>query len=105
MDNIRNALKILFRYISSVEVIKSDTTYNHVAEGTFTNLANVYMPQYSNNEISNLVEYLGTELEWHNNKIRGRLIEEKKCSVNVFDIVLMFADSVLKEEHGMPVCQ
>lgn len=105
MDNIRNALKILFRYISSVEVIKSDTTYNHVAEGTFTNLANVYMPQYSNNEIINLVEYLGTELEWHNNKIRGRLIEEKKCSVNVFDIVLMFADSVLKEEHGMPVCQ
>ena len=43
MDNIRNALKILYRYISSVEVIKSDTTYNHVAEGTFTNLANVYI--------------------------------------------------------------
>ena len=105
MDNIRNALKILFRYTSSVEVIKSGTTYNHVAEGTFTNLANVYMPQYSNNEISNLLEYLGTELEWHNNKIRGKLIEEKKCLVNVFDIVLMFADSVLEEEHGMPACQ
>lgn len=104
MDNIRNVIKILFRYVSPVEVLKGNAGYDNVHQTSFITLANTYMSQYSNNEIKNMLSFLGNEFEWHNNKIRGRETNGEQREVNVFDAVLLFADSVLVEENGVPLC-
>lgn len=106
MDNIRNVLKIFFRYTSSTEVLMGNIKYNQISEETsFVLLANAYMKQYSNNEVRNMIRFLQTEFEWHNNKIRGKLMQNRAHSVNVFDAILMFADNVLVEENGKPLCR
>ena len=104
MDNIRNVLKILFRYTSSQEALDQNNDYPYVDERSFMALANVYMPQYSNNEIENMFRYLSSEFEWHNNKIRSKVIVDNNRKVNVFDALLLFVDNVLVEENGNPLC-
>lgn len=105
MDNIRNVIKILFRYRSSTEVLKGIVRYDNVDRDSFITLANFYMPQYSNNEIENMLLFLSSEFEWHNNKIKGQITNKKLRTVNVFDAILLFADTVLVEENGMPLCR
>lgn len=104
MNNIRNVLKILFRYTSSAEVLYGQNNYPDVDEKSFMTLAGVYMPHYSYNEISNLLHYLCSEFEWHNNKMRGKVSVDRTRHVNAFDALLLFADSVLVEENGKPLC-
>ena len=104
MDNIRNVLKILFRYTSPTEVLNDNNKYPYVDENSFIALANVYMPQYSRNEIANMLHFLSSEFEWHNNKIRGKVIIDDQRKVNVFDALLLLVDSVLVEENGLPLC-
>ena len=60
MDNIRNVLRILFRHTSSQEVLDQNSNYPYVDEKSFMKLANVYMSQYSNNEIENMFHYLSS---------------------------------------------
>lgn len=105
MDNIRNVIKILFRYRTPAEVLSGEAKYNDVRRESFIQLANAYMPQYSNNEIENMLRFLGSEFEWHNNKIRGQVTDRKQRAVNVFDAILLFADNVLVEENGTPLCR
>lgn len=104
MDNIRNVLRILFRHTSSQEVLDQNSNYPYVDEKSFMKLANVYMSQYSNNEIENMFHYLSSEFEWHNNKIRSRAAIGSQRKVNVFDALLLFVDNVLVEENGVPLC-
>lgn len=104
MDNIRNVLKILFRYTSSTEVLDVSSNYPYVDEKNFTTLANIYMAQYSSNETRNMFRYLCSEFEWHNNKIRSKVIVENNQKVNAFDAILLFVDNVLVEENGVPLC-
>ncbi len=105
MDNLRKVIKILFRYASPEEVLDGNLGYENVYNTSFITLANRYMSQYSNNEIENMLQFLSNEFEWHNNKIRGRETSGEMRSVNAFDAVLLFADSVLVEENGMPLCR
>lgn len=105
MDNVRNIIKILFRYTSSMEVINKKSSYNDIKEESFLTLANAYMSHYSNNEIINMRHFFKDEFQWHNNKIRGEELCENKRNENVFDAILMFADSVLVEENGKPLCR
>ena len=104
MDNIRNVLKILFRYTSPREALDANSNYPNVDEKSFMALANVYMPQYSNNEIENMLRYLSSEFEWHNNKIRSKVAAVRGREVNVFDALLLFVDNILVEENGLPLC-
>lgn len=104
MDNIRNVIKILFRYTSPNEVLSGDISYGQVERSSFTALANSYMSYYSNNEVENLYAFLCTELEWHNNKMRGRELDGRQNKVSAFDALLLFADKILVEENEMPLC-
>lgn len=105
MDNIRNVIKIFFCYTSPMEVLTRNSQFDKVQENTFLSLARCYMPQYSNNEVENMFHFLSTEFEWHNNKMRSREATGELRDVNVFDAVLLFADNVLVEENGMPLCR
>lgn len=105
MDNLRNVIKILFRYTSPQEVLNKNTSYKEVNTNSFQTLANAYMPHYSNNEVENMYQYLISEFQWHNNKVRGQEIDEETRTVNVFDAILLFADNVLVEEHRTPLCR
>ncbi len=105
MDNIRSVIKILFRYASPVEVLEGHAHYDNIQKRSFSVLANTYMPNYSNNEIENMLDFLASEFEWHNNKQRGRKPSGGEKKVNVFDAVLLFADSVLVEENNTPQCR
>lgn len=105
MDNLRKVIKILFRYTSANEVLSERSRYNDINENSFRVLANSYMPNYSNNEVENLYEYFKSEFQWHNNKIRGQEIDDESQNVNVYDALLLFADTVLVEENGIPLCR
>lgn len=105
MDNIRNVIKILFRHTSYVEVLQGATQYSDVSRDSFVKLARIYMPEYSMSEAENMFHFFCSEFEWHNNKMKGEVRKEKSRSVNVFDALLLFADSVLVEENGVPLCQ
>lgn len=104
MDNLRKVIKILFRYTSAMEVLRNYTTYDKIDQNSFLVLSNQYMPHYSNNEISNMRQFLSSEFQWYKNKIRGQERHEDGKEVNVFDAVLLFAGNVLVEENGKPVC-
>ncbi len=104
MDNIRNVLKILFRYTSPAEVLDVNNDYPYVDKNSFLTLGTAYMPQYSSNEIENMYHFLCSEFEWHNNKMRGKVIIQNGRKVNVFDAILLFVDNVLVEENGKPLC-
>lgn len=104
MDNIRNVLKILFRYTSPAEVLDSKNDYPYVDKNSFLTLGAAYMPQYSSNEIENMYHFLCSEFEWHNNKMRSKVIISDRKRVNAFDAILLFVDNVLVEENGRPLC-
>lgn len=105
MDNIRNVIKILFRHTSYIEVLKGATEYCNVSRESFVKLARIYMPEYSTNEAENMLHFLRSEFEWHNNKMRGEVRKENDRNVNVFDSLVLFADNVLVEENGIPLCR
>lgn len=104
MDNLRNVIKILFRYTMADEVIHGDLDFSRVNKDSFLTLANHYITQYSNDEIENMLLFLSAEFEWHYNKMHGRENADDSCQVNVYDALFMFADTVLTEENGMPLC-
>lgn len=104
MDNIRNVLKILFRYTLPAEVLDANNDYPYVDKNSFLSLGAAYMPQYSSNEIENMYHFLCSEFEWHNNKMRSQVTVGSKRRVNVFDAILLFVDNVLVEENGKPLC-
>lgn len=105
MDNIRKVIKILFWYTSPTEILRGNAHYAEVDKSSFLKLASVYIPHYSNNEIENMLSFLASEFEWHNNKIRGRATSDELRQVNVFDSLLLFSDNVLVEENGLPLCR
>lgn len=105
MDNIRNVIKILFRHTSYIEVLKGATDCCNVAKESFVKLARIYMPEYSTTEAENMFHFFCTEFEWHNNKMKGEVKKENSRNVNVFDSLLLFADNVLVEENGVPLCR
>lgn len=104
MDNIRNVIKILFRGVSSSEILSDNIDFNNITKENFLSWTNAYINQYSNNELANLFSFLVTQFEWHNNKMRNQLITNINRGVNVFDSLVLFGDAVLTEEDGMPVC-
>lgn len=105
MDNIRKVIKILFWHASPVEILQGKAHYSEVDRSSFLKLASFYIPHYSNNEIENMLSFLASEFEWHNNRIRGRATSDELRKVNVFDALLLFSDNVLVEENGVPLCR
>lgn len=71
MDNIRNVIKILFRGVSSSEILSDNIDFNNITKENFLSWTNAYINQYSNNELANLFSFLVTQFEWHNNKMRN----------------------------------
>ena len=104
MDNLRNVIKILFCYVSANEIICDKFNYNKINEKSVLLLANQYMNQYSNNEIKNMLSYLGGEFKWQRIKERGIKELESDREPNVFDALQLFGNSVLEEKAGMPIC-
>lgn len=71
MDNIRRVIKILFRSVSSSEILSNNIDFNNITKENFLRWTNAYINQYSNNELANLYSFLVTQFEWHNNKMRN----------------------------------
>ena len=105
MDNIRNVIKILFRYTSPQEVLCGKMNYYEVQLDSFMLIANSYIPYYSNNEIRNMFSFFQSEFEWHNNKMRGCVASKESHEINVFDAIILFVDTVLVEENRNPCCR
>ena len=104
MDNIRYAIKILFQGVSPNEVLLNNIEYDEISRNRFLSLGRAYLPWYSGNELGNMYEYLCNEFEWHNNKMCECIITNEKLKFNVFDALILFADSVLVEHNGAPLC-
>lgn len=105
MDNLRTVVKMLFRQISPKEILAGIISYDKIDDDNLLRLANVYMPQYSNDEIKNMVYFLANEFEWHHNKARGEEHSRQHAGVNVFDALFVLTATLLIEENGMPFCQ
>lgn len=105
MDNLRTVVKMLFRQISPTEILAGSISYDKINDNNLLRLANVYMPQYSNDEIKNMVYFLANEFEWHHNKARGEEHSRQQKGVNVFDALFVLTASLLIEENGMPFCR
>ena len=104
MDNLRTVIKMLFRQISPMEVLNGKANYDRINEDRLLRLSNIYLPQYSNDEIKNMIHYLENEFEWQHNRIRGEEHSRSHEGIYVFDAIFVFVQSVLIEENGMPLC-
>lgn len=105
MDNLRTVVKMLFRQISPNEILSESISYDKIDDNNLLRLANVYMPQYSNDEIKNMVYFLANEFEWYHNKARGEEHSRHSFEVNVFDALFVLTANLLIEENGCPFCK
>jgi len=97
------ALEIMLRHVAVREIISGDITYNRFGKSTFVLLANSYNANYSNDEIENLYTYFVDEIQIQKKRLFGS--EERESGfLNVFELLLQFAENVLLESGDMPVC-
>lgn len=106
LDNLRAVIKNLFCYISPVEIIKENVTYDNINENTFVKLGSGYIDRYTNDEIRNMYNYLENEFHWQNCKLKNIKSQNfANIQLNVFDALTTFNYSILIEENGEPLCQ
>ena len=106
MDNVRSVLHILFEHMPVDQILKENISYNNIPFELFRQLANEYMPYYSNDEIFNMYNYLKNELKWMKNRVFNRNDDgQTGTEINVYDVLYLFGGMVLMEENGEPVCQ
>ena len=103
MKKYTKALEIMLRHVAVREIISGDITYNRFGKSTFVLLANSYNANYSNDEIENLYTYFVDEIQIQKKRLFGS--EERESGfLNVFELLLQFAENVLLESGDMPVC-
>lgn len=115
MEKYTKALEILFKNISVYEILKNSRCYEQFSKDTFTVLASNYIGYYSNDEIANLYNYFREEYPVNQKRFFGerwsvKALTEKATrnkreeGLRVFDILLVFANYMLLEDSGEPVC-
>lgn len=97
MESLVNILVLLFRQVSSRDVLEGKVDFADFDTGYFTDLALAHLKYYSGNEAENLFRYLREELQ-RESWVAGH-------SVNVLDALRKFDELVLKEIEEIPVCR
>lgn len=100
MESLCNILILLFKDISSKEILHNRIRYNAFDMKAFLELAQIHMTQYSGNDVRNLYYYLRDEV-----KEIGTDGQKETQHVNVMNVLRKFNDLVLKETEGIPVCR
>lgn len=106
MDNLRAVIKALFCGVTSQMILCNQVSYDSIENSLFQRLGNRYVTRYSNDELKNMYQYLSSEFEWQNHRIRNAMLGEKgRHHINVFDAIVSFDFEVLTEENWEPVCK
>ena len=104
MKKYTEALNIMLRHVAVKEIINGDVTYNTFGKSTFVLLANSYHSNYSNDEVENLYTYFVDEMNQQKSRLFGVESAEAGKTLNVFELILQFAENVLLEQGDIPVC-
>ena len=104
MKKYTEALNIMLRHVAVKEILNGDVTYNTFGKSAFVLLANSYHSNYSNDEIENLYTYFVDEMNLQKSRLFGAESAEDAKTLNVFELILQFAENVLLEEGDTPVC-
>ena len=115
MEKYTKALEILFKNISVYEILKNPRCYEEFSKNTFLVLTSNYIDYYSNDEIENMYNYFSEEYPVNQKRFFGErwsvkgLTEKvarnkKEEGLRIFDILLVFANYMLLEDNGEPVC-
>lgn len=106
MDDLIKILILLYKHVSPCEIINGEITYDDFTEYIFCRIANANLENYTGDDIQNLYRYMTSEsLRWNKNsmsKINSRKSEQSFC---ILEPLQIFAQQVLREEQGNPVCQ
>ncbi len=104
MRKYTEALVIMLKHVAVKEILKGDITYDRFGKDTFVLLANSYHSNYSNDEMENLYTYFVDEMHLQKSRLFGIELREDSRYLNVFELLLQFAENVLLERGDMPVC-
>ena len=100
-----NVLDMLFKEVSVTQIIAEEISYKSFNLESFLRLGSAYMRHYSYNEIENLYYYLQNEIRAFRGHIYDMDVREIEQTFNVFDVLFVFAEKVLKEDGREPVCR
>ena len=95
MKKYTEALNIMLRHVAVKEILNGDVTYNTFGKSAFVLLANSYHSNYSNDEIENLYTYFVDEMNLQKSRLFGAESAEDAKTLNVFELILQFAENVL----------
>lgn len=100
-----NVLDMLFKEVSVTQIIAEEISYKSFDFKSFLRLGSASMRHYSYNEIENLYYYLQNEIRAFRGHIYDMDVKEIEQTFNVFDVLFVFVEKVLKEEGREPVCR
>ncbi len=102
MVNISTILEMLFKRVEPQDVLNGKITYSALDKDIFILLGRSYCQQYSNLELENMYDYFCGEIA-----VQEVCSQDRKKSggktLNVFEILFKFAETVLLEEREEPV--
>lgn len=116
MEKYTRALEILLKHVSVKELLAYPNMYREFGKSTFEVLANSHIQNYSNNEVQNLFYYFCEEYALYKSRLFGEdhykreivcqenLFRMRERGIRVFDTMLVFANYVLLQNNGEPVC-
>lgn len=96
MENLCKVLNLLFKDVSSKDIIRGNINYDKVEKSFFKKLALSHLQNFSGNNVENLYDYVMNELY---DRVDGN------SEVSVGAVLRKFNELVLKEVEEIPVCR
>lgn len=96
MENLCKVLNLLFKDVSSKDIIRGNINYDKVEKTFFKKLALSHLQNFSGNNVENLYDYVMNELY---DRVDGN------SEVSVGAVLRKFNELVLKEVEEIPVCR
>lgn len=101
MDNLEILIHLLYKKVSSQQVLENQIRYDSFEKAEFLSLASSYVFYYSENELSNLLEYYIGSLR-ENAKTKGRWLAG---GLNVFEALYYSAERFLIVKNSEVMCR
>lgn len=106
MDDLIQILFLIYKSVSSREILEGDISYIHFPEHIFCRIANVNMEHYSRDDVQNLYHYLISEIDrWKRRNNAGGRETAGKDGFCILDPLRIFTEQVLCQVQELPVCQ
>lgn len=103
MVNLSTILEMLFKRIEPQDILNGSITYSSLDKDKFVLLGRSYCQQYSNLELENMYDYFCGEITIQEERRSRCRKKGESRTLNVFEILLKFAETVLLEEGEEPV--